>query len=191
VLLGVDCGFQSSDSIVELQIDSKEDGLKVANIRRVQTQKKILQMQRSAHSEAVFVEFADGSISHFVAGQEEAEITLQPFRFEDGTAGLVSPCQWLSSVAIGGEEVLVALNDRSKLFINRKLVSSECNSFAFHSKFLAYTTVSSTLRFIRLSPSFKGSDSSAGCCRFSLSFVFPDYNRRKCGNGNESQCKAI
>ncbi len=40
--------------------------------------------------------------------------------------------------------------------MDSELLSSECNSFALHSKFLCYTTLGHTLRFVRLSEQFKG-----------------------------------
>lgn len=54
------------------------------------------------------------------------------------------------------QEMVVGLDSHAKLYLNDTLVSSECNSFGFHSEFFAYTTVTHQLRFMSLDLSVQG-----------------------------------
>jgi elongator complex protein 1 len=46
--------------------------------------------------------------------------------------------------------VIVGMDKRSRLYLNKELLSSECTSFALHDKFLLYTTAANSLRFLSL-----------------------------------------
>jgi hypothetical protein len=46
------------------------------------------------------------------------------------------------------EEILIALNNRSRLYINGEEVSRECNSFAVHDRYILFSTLTHKLRFI-------------------------------------------
>lgn len=48
----------------------------------------------------------------------------------------------------GLEEILIALNDRSRLYINGEECSRECNSFAIHERYILFSTLTHKLRFI-------------------------------------------
>jgi elongator complex protein 1 len=62
------------------------------------------------------------------------------------SAQFPSPCQWIQSVTMADDEVVIGLNDRAKLYINGSLVSQECNSFAVHAEFFLFTTLSHQLK---------------------------------------------
>lgn len=91
--------------------------------------------------------------------------TLTPVPF----AQLPAPCHWTAAITMADEvstiqirlrkqlltwyamqECIVGLSVRSKLYINGTLVSGDCNSFAVHSEFLLFTTVSHSLRCLYL-----------------------------------------
>merc|ERR1712137_401181 len=45
-------------------------------------------------------------------------------------------------------EVIIALNNRSRLYVNNEEVSRECNSFAVHDRYILFSTLTHKLRFI-------------------------------------------
>ncbi len=57
---------------------------------------------------------------------------------------------------ISSREYLVSLDGRSKLFVNGKLLSTDCNSFGVHEKFLVFTTVTNTIKFVRFADLVNG-----------------------------------
>lgn len=59
-------------------------------------------------------------------------------------------------LTMNDQEVVVGLDARAKLYLNDTLVSSECNSFGFHSEFFAFTTLTHQLRFMSLDRSIQG-----------------------------------
>jgi elongator complex protein 1 len=100
----------------------------------------------------------------------------QVFQFK-GPGGQTTVCPWVATAVIAGEvslsvlllvlfgqpnvasgrqESFVGLNDRSKLFLNERLLSTECNSFALHSKFLCFATLGHKMRFVSLSEPYHG-----------------------------------
>lgn len=52
------------------------------------------------------------------------------------------------------EEILIALNNRSRLYVNGIECSRECNSFSIHEKYILFTTLTHKLRFIDHSEEF-------------------------------------
>ncbi|KAF2071926.1 hypothetical protein CYY_006763 [Polysphondylium violaceum] len=137
------------DSIVEISFTVVNDQVEIKNIQKTPTSSKILRLVHHLESqEQALVETVDGYIyiytSHihsytpFIVYSQEAV-----FKFP-------TPCYWIASCTIGGEDSIVGLNDRNKLYINSSLVCQDCNSFALHNKFLLFTTISHVLRSVSL-----------------------------------------
>jgi elongator complex protein 1 len=66
-------------------------------------------------------------------------------------------CPWISAVLIGPERsslVWVGLNERNKLFLNEKLISSDCTSFSVHNDFLVISSLDHAANFTPLTQDF-------------------------------------
>jgi hypothetical protein len=72
------------------------------------------------------------------------------------TVKFPTACAWVSSAIMGGEEVFIGLSERNKLYVNAVTASSECNSFALHSNYVLFTTLSHVLRFMNLQRTVQG-----------------------------------
>jgi hypothetical protein len=83
------------------------------------------------------------------ACQEEKPI-IYPHIMSSGISTLPTVCQWLKTALIGKQIMLIALNDRNKLYVNGHLAASNCTSFASDENFLIFTTLLQTLRFVHL-----------------------------------------
>ncbi len=91
------------------------------------------------------------------------------------TVKFPTACAWVSSAIMGGEEVFIGLSERNKLYVNTVTVSSECNSFALHSNYVLFTTLSHVLRFMNLQRTVQGK--SHIIVKISVVLM----SRRKCG----------
>lgn len=70
-------------------------------------------------------------------------------------------CPWIATASVGSSEdnkerVIIGLTDRSKLYVNDRLISSESTSFCLRHDWLVFTTTSHTARFIPLDVTFDG-----------------------------------
>lgn len=96
-------------------------------------------MFQNADTGSVFIQLADASIMHYDV--MERLLTPKPMM------KLPTLCPWLSSAVFGdGEEHLVGLTSAFKLYVGDTLLSSEATSFALHSDFLLFTTLTHRLR---------------------------------------------
>ncbi|KAI8991763.1 IKI3 family-domain-containing protein [Mycotypha africana] len=64
-------------------------------------------------------------------------------------------CPWIATCRVGieketSERTIIGLTDRSKLYVNTKLISSEATSFFLRSNWLVFSTTSHTARFVAL-----------------------------------------
>jgi elongator complex protein 1 len=69
------------------------------------------------------------------------------------------PCPWFASTYIGPErteEVFIGLSERNTLYLEDKILSTDCTSFALHDQFLVMTTLAHTTCFISLDLSRNG-----------------------------------
>lgn len=67
-------------------------------------------------------------------------------------------CPWIATARVGltseeSERAIVGLTDRSKLYVNDKLISSEATSFFLRGTWLVFSTTSHTARFLSLDSS--------------------------------------
>lgn len=63
------------------------------------------------------------------------------------------PCPWFTSTYVGPnrtEEVFIGLSERNSLYLEDKVLSPDCTSFALHDQFLVMTTLAHTTCFISL-----------------------------------------
>jgi len=104
---------------------------------------RVSRMFQNADTGGVFLQLADMSILHYDV--LDRMLTPKP------SMKLPSICPWLSSAIFAdGDELLVGLTSSFKLHVGDSLVSSECTSFALHSDFLLFTTLTHRLRTISL-----------------------------------------
>ncbi|CAO3617850.1 unnamed protein product [Cunninghamella echinulata] len=108
---------------------------------------------------------------------EREDGTIFEVKLDDGitfTSILQLPafCSWIATASVGSsddtkERVIIGLTDRSKLYVNDRLVSSDSTSFCLRHDWLVFTTTSHTARFIPLDVSLD---------EFKLSDDIPDAN---------------
>lgn len=100
-------------------------------------------MFQNADTGSVFIQLSDASIVHYDV--VERVLTPKPMMKPPAL------CPWLSSAVFGdGEEHLIGLTNAFKLYIGDTLMSSEATSFALHSDFLLFTTLTHRLRSVSL-----------------------------------------
>ncbi|RKO84341.1 IKI3 family-domain-containing protein, partial [Blyttiomyces helicus] len=103
-------------------------------------------------SNAIIVQMLDGCVKRVEKG----------YRGWDARDVLRFPamCPWMGVVSVGKpdlkEEVYVGLTDRNKLYVNDRLLSPDCTSFALHDDFLALSTLTHTARFVPLDVPLEG-----------------------------------
>jgi elongator complex protein 1 len=92
----------------------------------------------------LIVEGKDGSV-YQVESIEESPV-LQKIQ------SLADFCPWIATIRVGpdAESAIVGLTDRSKLYINDILLSSEATSFFLRGNWLVFSTTSHTARFLSL-----------------------------------------
>ncbi|KAL6043697.1 Elongator complex protein 1 [Balamuthia mandrillaris] len=159
----------------------------VVNARFTDVEDSVLRIFHNKDTDSVFVELADGSVLRYSHSADAAkeENVLQPhvqFHLSDKVP---TTCPWLSSAIVAGKEAVIGLSERSKLYIDQQLVSSECNSFAMHSKYLLYTTLGHRLCFLRLSLPF--SESSVPSSSVGATHQYDD-TRREVERGSRLVC---
>lgn len=134
------------DNIVQVDIQLHTKSLDiapvVAHIRKTKT-KKILRLLRSTDECNIFVELVDGTVLTYNILQD-TEKTLSPY------AKFPSPCTWITSATVGGEEEVIGLTKRGKLYAGDKLINGDCSSVAVHTHFLLFIS-HNMLNFIPLS----------------------------------------
>jgi elongator complex protein 1 len=100
-------------------------------------------MFQNADTGNVFIQVLDQSIWHFDV--VERQLAPKP------NMKVPAICPWLCSAVFSeGEEYLIGLTTSFKLYVGEVLLSSECNSFALHSDYLLFTTLTHRLRTISL-----------------------------------------
>ncbi|EFA84443.1 elongation protein 1 [Heterostelium album PN500] len=165
-LVAVDGLSTAKDQIVEIgfKVDLAQSSIAIQHIHRTNAPESSSSQNNNSriirlikhldHQDQVLFETNDGAVYyyHLQAGVEHSD-SITPYLQEDssGIFKFPSVCTWFAVTKIAGEEVLIGLNDRNKLYVNQTVLASDCNSFALHNKFLLYTTVSHVLRSIPLS----------------------------------------
>ena len=104
----------------------------------------------NATSQDLLVESLDGAIYN-VDLEEDSPTTSQIVQLPDF-------CPWIATVRVGmtseeSERAVVGLTERSKLYVNHELISSEATSFFVRGTWLVFSTTSHTARFLSLDSS--------------------------------------
>eukprot|EP00163_Fabomonas_tropica_P026819 TRINITY_DN5051_c0_g2_i1.p1 TRINITY_DN5051_c0_g2~~TRINITY_DN5051_c0_g2_i1.p1 ORF type:complete len:1270 (+),score=323.85 TRINITY_DN5051_c0_g2_i1:93-3902(+) len=82
---------------------------------------------------------------------------LDPWILANGGSVLDSECPWIDSIHMEGDEIMVALDARSRLYVHGRTVASDVTSFLLYEKFLLFTTRSHVMRFLRFDGAFNES----------------------------------
>ncbi|KAI0220632.1 Elongator complex protein 1 [Lamellibrachia satsuma] len=102
------------------------------------------------HSSCIAVHLTDGAICRYMSDTN----TLLPWETSAGTElRLPQCCPLLAVCCIGGEEVVIGLTERYRLYANDVELASNCTSFCVHSKYLLLSTHAHTCRCISLARS--------------------------------------
>ncbi|XP_063776122.1 elongator complex protein 1 isoform X2 [Pseudophryne corroboree] len=110
---------------------------------------EVISICYSANSKTCALQTANGQIWKY--HWETPSPVLEPWK--DGMAQDVKfqqPCIQTAITTIDGEEVVLGITDRSRLFINNLVVATNITSFAIYDGFLLLTTHSHTCRCILL-----------------------------------------
>ncbi|EGG24079.1 elongation protein 1 [Cavenderia fasciculata] len=161
-----------SDQIVEINFSINEQVLVLDRIHRTTTNSHILRLvsyhydgaqatlpadeeEHQLHplgtKDKVIFETVDGSVYDYHLINMGAVAAINPFTIDHAAFKFSTPCVWISSAIVGGEESIIGLNDRNRLYINNTLVAPDCNNFTLHNKFILFTTISHLLRSVPLS----------------------------------------
>jgi elongator complex protein 1 len=141
---------QDSILFYTLQVEEQE-GSKLGRISLTQRKcfacdRSVLSMATNPHTKTVVAQFDDGTI-----WRVDPEAGLREW-FEGTGLSLSFPqlCSLIELGSFGGEEVVVGLTDRHRLFFNDREIAADCMSFCFHDDFFLFTTHSHTCRVIGL-----------------------------------------
>ncbi|KAL7752203.1 putative elongator complex protein 1 [Sorochytrium milnesiophthora] len=103
------------------------------------------------HLNDIVIESSTGDVHKAAVSDADAGANIHELEHVDSLPTL---CDWIATTRIGPlqstEFALLALNSRSRLYLNGSLLSSECTSFNIHSHFLILTTFTHTARFLPL-----------------------------------------
>lgn len=123
---------------------SAVSGIKMHEMFRSAPLAPVFKMFQNCDTGSVYIQLCDMSILFYDISNHE--LSAKPMM------KIPALCPWLSSAIFGdGEEHLIGLASTSfKLFVGDTLMSSECTSFALHSDFLLFTTLTHRLRSITL-----------------------------------------
>eukprot|EP01102_Stenamoeba_stenopodia_P022460 TRINITY_DN9362_c0_g3_i2.p1 TRINITY_DN9362_c0_g3~~TRINITY_DN9362_c0_g3_i2.p1 ORF type:complete len:886 (+),score=260.87 TRINITY_DN9362_c0_g3_i2:86-2743(+) len=161
-IVGVGCDsaekeFSSSNDFVfqvKLNYESDQSKVTLSDLVKMTAPKRVLRLYHNKDTDTVAIELIDGLMMKFVSLPSPL-LTSLPFV---GTSGsqLPYPSKWVATALMGGKEVVIALDKRNKLFIDGRLASAECNSFYLHNEYLLFTTLTHTMRLVRLKNPFDG-----------------------------------
>eukprot|EP01127_Copromyxa_protea_P010698 TRINITY_DN2628_c0_g1_i1.p1 TRINITY_DN2628_c0_g1~~TRINITY_DN2628_c0_g1_i1.p1 ORF type:complete len:817 (-),score=216.60 TRINITY_DN2628_c0_g1_i1:24-2474(-) len=109
---------------------------------------EIVKLVQNKNTEHVFMQTGDGDVYQvpLTPGGSPSWLSTVYTRFP-------TKCTRMNVITMNDQETVVGLDQRSKLYLNENLVSTECNSFGLHSEFFAYTTLTHQMRFMSLNRS--------------------------------------
>ncbi|XP_077988781.1 elongator complex protein 1-like isoform X3 [Glandiceps talaboti] len=97
--------------------------------------------------DSVVIQLMDGSLLQF----DTTTCTATPWTMKSGLQiRFPQPCVQMSVCQFAGEEAVLGLTERYRLYVNDTEVASNCTSFAVHQEFLLLTTHSHTCRCVSL-----------------------------------------
>ncbi|KAK2177216.1 hypothetical protein NP493_613g03011 [Ridgeia piscesae] len=100
-----------------------------------------------AHTSCLAVHLTDGTVCRYTPGTN----TLLPWETSTGKELRLPQCCPLVDVCcIGGEEVVIGLTERYRLYANDIELASNCTSFSVHSEYLLLSTHAHTCRCLSL-----------------------------------------
>lgn len=151
------------DYVIQVEFSLKEGGVEVGTCHRTPVEGRLVRLFHNKDTKRIFVQVDDGGVLEYILGGPEKMPHLEDRVFEfKGPGGQPTTCPWVATAVVASQESFVGLNDRSKLFLNNHMLSSECNSFGLHSKYLCFTTLGHKIRFVPLlEPYQEGSLESA------------------------------
>ncbi|XP_075060726.1 elongator complex protein 1 isoform X2 [Mixophyes fleayi] len=141
-----ECSSQSTIYHIAMPV---EDGLVINLQHGVTINGQVISICYSTNSRTCALQTANGQIWKYL--WEPPSPVLEPWK--DGMAHDVKfqqPCTQTTITTIDGEEVVLGITDRSRLFINNLVVATNITSFAIYDGFLLLTTHSHTCRCILL-----------------------------------------
>ncbi|ORX62126.1 IkappaB kinase complex, IKAP component [Hesseltinella vesiculosa] len=150
-----------SDTMCLARLNLDEQSIKLVSMKPLNG--RAGQVHYNATNCDLLVETTDGTVYDVKLDNEELAylplLTLPTF------------CPWIAIAHVGladmQERVVIALSDRSKLYANDRLLSSEATSFFLRHDWLVFSTTSHTARFLPLDVPFD---------HFKLSDNVPDAN---------------
>ncbi|XP_066271077.1 elongator complex protein 1-like [Branchiostoma lanceolatum] len=129
---------------------------------------RVHQLCGSSDGRSVAVELTDGTVLRYHMDKVAACPVLEPWRTQDGEpVKFPVLCSQLGLCSMGGQETVLGLSDRFRLFVNGDEISSNCTSFAVHNDHLLLTTHAHTCMCLPLNMASKD-----------LSSVIDEKNRR-------------
>ncbi|KAI9478143.1 MAG: IKI3 family-domain-containing protein [Benjaminiella poitrasii] len=103
----------------------------------------------NVNTKDLIAEGLDGSVYSIELDDEQQAILNRIEQFPDF-------CPWIATARVGmamDERAVIGLTDRSKLYINHKLISSEATSFFLRNNWLVFSTTRHSARFLSLDSS--------------------------------------
>lgn len=127
----------------ELNLDSDKPHLTLKT--SIDIESFVYKMAVNAETGSVAIQLCNGSLLKFDSG---CDLVL-PWETKSGAElSFPMPCPYMCICDIGGEEVVIGLTDRYRLYVNDTEVASNCTSLAVHSEYLLLTTLTHTCRCI-------------------------------------------
>ncbi|KAI8643421.1 IKI3 family-domain-containing protein [Parasitella parasitica] len=139
------CQYDEELQTDMLCVGSFTPGSEILSVLASPLDKQIGRIYYNATNQDLIVEGIDGSVSN-VELQDETPIVTPAEQFP-------SFCSWIATARVGvngDEKAIVGLTDRSKLYINDKLISSEATSFFLRGTWLVFSTTRHSARFLAL-----------------------------------------
>ncbi|XP_068740348.1 elongator complex protein 1-like [Montipora capricornis] len=144
-----------TDVLCELEIKTEKDNNRIKIRHKTVTEESVLHLCVSPYTGSVFVQLQSGTLLRYISDENQASVLPWENSFGEEVTFL-QPCQTMKIALVGNEEVALGLTEHSRLYVNRKEVSSNCTSFAVHDEFVLLTTHAHTLRCISLLPDTRG-----------------------------------
>lgn len=143
VLVYVDQNSGNHSVICNAEVQSEGSLIKISSSSDLEDH--VYKMAMSNDSEHIAVQLPNGSLLKYDPVNESV------LPWEDNCGQEINfplPCPQMAVCNIGGQEVVLGLTDRYRLYVNNTEVATNCTSFAIHDEYLLLTTLSHTCRCI-------------------------------------------
>eukprot|EP01117_Protostelium_nocturnum_P005632 TRINITY_DN2032_c1_g1_i4.p1 TRINITY_DN2032_c1_g1~~TRINITY_DN2032_c1_g1_i4.p1 ORF type:complete len:1263 (-),score=561.83 TRINITY_DN2032_c1_g1_i4:48-3836(-) len=140
-----------SDSILDISFTRNSEGNSFESTETFITdaKKRILRIHYDANTLKTFVETSEGRVFQYCREDQESIAEFKAVTLGNNST-FPTPCVKFATAVMAGKESFVGLDSRGKLYVDTQLISAECTTFAFHNKFLLFTTASNVLKFLLL-----------------------------------------